>query len=253
MKIRKIKPLYFLNVVLVIVLLTSLLANASINRNGTAATKEYDPFKDLNIDGKINILDLVILAGYFGTSGTPINTTALLLELQAKIENMNNTIIELENNINYLNNTVVNLNETIIYLNETVVYLNSTVLDILPIGSMIAWAKSLTGVPSIPSNYIECNGQILNDPESPLNGQMIPNLNGFDGGTQRFLRGSTTSGSTGGTDISTFTLRTSDRMLISVGGFVTSGVEGLPGRGPTTNPASILPSYYEVVWIMRVK
>jgi len=96
MKIGKIKPLYLLNVILTIVLLTSLLANATTNRSETAVTKEYDPFRDMNADGKINILDLVILAGYFGTSGTPINTTALLLELQSRVNSLNASFIDLD-------------------------------------------------------------------------------------------------------------------------------------------------------------
>ena len=65
----------------------------------------------------------------------------------------------------------------------------------LPIGSIIAWAKSITGVPQLlPGNFVECNGQVLSDDTSPLNGQTIPNLNG----NNNFLRGSSTSGTTGG-------------------------------------------------------
>lgn len=61
---------------------------------------------------------------------------------------------------------------------------------IVPIGSIIAWHKSLPGTPSLPDGWVECSGQTLNDLESPLNGQVIPNLNG----TARFLRGASSSG-----------------------------------------------------------
>jgi len=134
----------------------------------------------------------------------------------------------------------------------------------VPIGGIIAWAKSLTGMPSIPYGFVECNGQTLNDGESPLNGQVIPDLNGSSG-AQRFLRGSTTSGTVGGEDTHTLTIdempshthtvqRGGDQANGSYegtssiqNGTVTSGATG--GGSPHNN----LPSYYEVVWIMRVK
>jgi hypothetical protein len=62
-----------------------------------------------------------------------------------------------------------------------------------PIGSIIFWHKSLTGIPgTLPLGWVECNGQTISDSESPINGQVIPNING-DG---RFIRGSEISGTT---------------------------------------------------------
>src|SRR2546426_6146967 len=66
----------------------------------------------------------------------------------------------------------------------------------LPIGSIIAWNKTLTGVPTLPAGWVECAGGNVSDSRSPLNGQSIPNLNSS---TNRFLRGNTTSGTVGGT------------------------------------------------------
>jgi len=43
----------------------------------------YDPLLDVNDDGVINILDIYKVARAFGTSGTPINKTALLLGTNA--------------------------------------------------------------------------------------------------------------------------------------------------------------------------
>jgi len=47
---------------------------------------EYDPWADTNDDGLIDIRDITHLAMKFGTSGTPINKTDLLLELQSRVE-----------------------------------------------------------------------------------------------------------------------------------------------------------------------
>lgn len=69
---------------------------------------------------------------------------------------------------------------------------------ILPIGVIMAWHKSLTGVPALPSGWVECSGQVLSDAASVYNGQTIPNLNSqvYAGSRGRYIRGGTTSGST---------------------------------------------------------
>lgn len=61
-----------------------------------------------------------------------------------------------------------------------------------PIGSIQAWHKSLAGTPLLPYGWEECNGQTIADPESPYNGQALPDLNG----NTLFLRGSAISGNT---------------------------------------------------------
>lgn len=60
-----------------------------------------------------------------------------------------------------------------------------------PVGTINAWHKSMTGTPTLPDGWVECNGQVIGDTESPYDGQTIPDLNG----QARFLRGSSTSGS----------------------------------------------------------
>ncbi len=61
---------------------------------------------------------------------------------------------------------------------------------IVPIGSIIAWHKSLFASPILPEGWLECNGSVINDIASPFNGMTIPNLNNEG----RFLRGSNNSG-----------------------------------------------------------
>ena len=122
----------------------------------------------------------------------------------------------------------------------------------VPIGSIIGWAKSLTGTPSLPSGFVECNGQTLSDAGSPLNGATIPNLNNSGGaGTKRFLRGSTTSGTTGGSE--THTHEVTDQATCADNNGDGSTQEYVNTVDSPTGATSTLPSYYEVVWIIRVK
>jgi len=73
----------------------------------------------------------------------------------------------------------------------------------VPIGSIIAWHKTLAGTPALPGNFVECNGQVLADAASVYNGLTIPNLNADPAGANSpglarkesmFLRGALTSG-----------------------------------------------------------
>lgn len=120
-----------------------------------------------------------------------------------------------------------------------------------PIGSILAWLADYTNTPSLPDGWVECNGQTLNDSESVYDTQTIPDLNGSSG-AQRFLRGSTTSGGTGGSDTHTHTL---DTRAVGPNGPHGAGTDpaGSDGGDNTSQSSSSLPSYYEVVWIMRVK
>ena len=110
----------------------------------------------------------------------------------------------------------------------------------VPIGGVIAWFKDTPGVPAAPANFVECNGQFLSDPASPLDGQLMPDLNT---GIQRFIRGGLTSGVTGGID--TFATAPADNA----------------GVGPTFNavttdysPGAVpIPPYQTAVYIIRVK
>ena len=113
------------------------------------------------------------------------------------------------------------------------------------IGAVVAWLKSLTGVPqTLPAGWVELDGSTISDADSPLNGETLPNLQGTGANTQRFLRGSTTSGSIGGVDsISHTHTQGADDSSPNYNGYGISAA--------TTY--SLLPSYYEVVWIIKIK
>lgn len=139
-----------------------------------------------------------------------------------------------------------------------------------PVGSIVAWHKSFTGVPSPPAGWMECDGSTVMDVDSPLNGQALPDLNG----QTRFLRGSATSG----------TLQNATKVLsiaeigitneIFVGKNAATAIfpedvdawvdEGTTGRRVVaTSPPGLNPHRMDayrvrsinmsVVWIMRVK
>lgn len=58
--------------------------------------RTYDPWVDTNDDGTIDIYDAIILSSIFGTSGTPVNKTALLLELESRVDSLNSSLLNLE-------------------------------------------------------------------------------------------------------------------------------------------------------------
>jgi len=134
----------------------------------------------------------------------------------------------------------------------------------VPVGGIVAWMKSITGVPALPTQFVECNGGTVSDVESPINGQTIPTLNS---GGNRMLRGSTTSGTTGGADTHTLTIAEmpahthSDKYAGSWSGAATGGSNRMEPPVDTNTTSSTggggahnnLPGYTEVVWIMRIK
>ncbi len=145
-----------------------------------------------------------------------------------------------------------------------------------PIGSIIGWHKSEGSTPGLPASgeWVECNGQTLNDNNSPYHTHVIPNLNGAASGAdspgltakaRMFLRGDTTSGtgqldafqghwhylfmqintgtagsSPGGTTFSPTGDHTSEA--------ITDGSNGTPRTASETRPVNM-----SVVWIMKVK
>jgi len=70
-----------------------------------------------------------------------------------------------------------------------------------PVGTVASWLKTLTGTPALPDNWTECDGSVVSDGDSVYDGETLPDLNGDN----RFLRGSSSSGSTGGAATHTHT------------------------------------------------
>ncbi len=101
--------------------LTSVLFSVIPIRSPTT-DNEYDPWIDTNDDGIINYQDLGNMANKFGTLGTPINKTDLLLELQNNLQNLNDTLVELQSAM-----------ETLLPHNETY---STTTADITTISAL---------------------------------------------------------------------------------------------------------------------
>jgi hypothetical protein len=158
---------------------------------------------------------------------------------------------------------------------------NLTYLDEIsvPVGGIIGWHKSFANVPALPASgkWVECNGQVLADAGSALNGQTIPNLNGAAGGADSpghaakvamFLRGGVTSGTgqqdafqghrhlplngtafiTGHNNTLAFGATTAGSALLRVYPTSRYGTNGTPRTANETRPSNMA-----VVWIMRVK
>lgn len=166
---------------------------------------------------------------------------------------------------------------------------NFTYLDEIsvPVGGIIGWHKSFANVPPLPASgkWVECNGQVLADAGSPLNGQTIPNLNGAAGGADSpghaakvamFLRGGVTSGTgqqdafqgwqayadgaEGGYGRSQAQYHATSGPEMNFARFgafqgdanrIRPGNDGTNGTPRTANETR--PSNMAVVWIMRVK
>jgi hypothetical protein len=125
----------------------------------------------------------------------------------------------------------------------------------VPIGSVVPWLKTLSGVPqTLPPNFVEASGQTISDATSPLNGTTLPDLNG----NNNFLRGNSTSGGTGGaaththtslSNVSTNSATADTNLDGSTDTFATGAVNG----SFSTDASSSLPPYYNVVYIIRIK
>jgi len=128
----------------------------------------------------------------------------------------------------------------------TLVEKESRSIGDVPIGGIVSWAKTLSGVPNLAEGWVECDGAVLVDALSPLNGQTIPDLNGDN----RFLRGDSASGGTGGSETH---LHGNESIGNSTHTSGASSFTPIEANKSNTALASSLPTYYGVVWIMRVR
>lgn len=154
----------------------------------------------------------------------------------------------------------------------------------LPLGSIIAWHKNLTGVPPLSDEWAECNGQTVNGPKGEK--WRLPDLNGAVGSTdatdwrdgyQCFLRGNAISGVfqlatgivpeanryiTGTQSEGAREIINGDGPAVSAGSRARAVADFLPGElkaaggTPTwthAEYAAMRPVNMSVVWIIRVK
>ncbi len=121
---------------------------------------------------------------------------------------------------------------------------NETFNCLAPVGTVLPWAKTLTGVPNIPTGWCECDGSTISDSESALNGVTIPDING----DAKFLRGNSTSSGSATTTGHTHT--------IVVDGGPTGGLIVSPTynySASVTGSTQAIPPCYDVVYIIRYK
>jgi len=131
---------------------------------------------------------------------------------------------------------------------------NFGAFGITPIGGIVAWAGSFTGVPKLNQEWVQCNGQKITDTASPMFGQTLPNLNS----PGSFLYGSSSSGNTGGATSTTISITISTVLggtsfNYTAGGASTAFNVSSSFNSTATNGVSTLPPYYTVIWIMRIK
>jgi hypothetical protein len=178
----------------------------------------------------------------------------------------------------------VGTNSIVIDGDEGTIEINGNPIALPPIGAIIAWDKTPSQTPSIPEGWVECNGQTISDTKSVYNGVTIKNLNGSGGGTKRFIRGSTTSGTEAGALSHTHSIACTGTTCSSITFCgVTTGYTGCTttvqsGFGatvascshghtynvcgylnphthsvPDTDTSDHLPQHIEMVYIMRIK
>ena len=124
------------------------------------------------------------------------------------------------------------------------------ITDIVPLGTILPWCKSLTGTPALATDiWVECNGQTISDATSVFDGVALPNLNG---GTHRMVRGAATSGGTGGSDTNSHTHTVNRGGAESDNGPLTCAATGTVTSSAPSDTSNV-PAYYEVVWVIKVK
>ena len=100
----------------------------------------YDPWIDVNDDGSIDMADISIEIDNFMAAGTPIDKTALLLELQARMDSLNASLLDLEasleTRITTLNASVAALESDVTTLQTTIAALESRIAALEAPGSV---------------------------------------------------------------------------------------------------------------------
>jgi hypothetical protein len=93
----------------------------------------YDPWMDLNDDGKIDVRDIAPPCSAYGATGTPINKTELLLELQSRLDSLNSSVLALQALESYLQIEVITMkvkyDAKLVELQSTIDSLNASLTE----------------------------------------------------------------------------------------------------------------------------
>jgi hypothetical protein len=109
--------------------------------------------------------------------------------------------------------------------------------------------------PYLPDGWKECDGSVINDSDSPYDGETIRDMNNL---TQSFIRGANVTGAVGGNDTHTHTFSVTSGTPSAVvqytsGGNAAASSAHTHSVGGTSAAGSSLPTYVEMVWIQRIK
>ena len=132
---------------------------------GSQSAGDYDPWLDYNDDGEIDMRDVGPIARAYGSEGTPINKTELLLDLQVRVDVLNATVISFEECIVITGSKPYNASIT--YTSGTGFVIN--VSDSIPTGFTLV-SVFATG------RKTDLGGTTLDEP--PLN--LLPRINGIN-------------------------------------------------------------------------
>ena len=166
------------------------------------------------------------------------------------------------------NNSLLVDNITIKIDSQGEAYVDTLSLNLseAPLKSIAPWNKAFGD--NLPSGWVEANGGLVTDTDSPLYGEAIPDLNGILDSKKKFLRGSSTSGTIGGEDTHVLSIAEMPTHTHDVGykgssgggGYLDSAFAVRPAQSSLTSSSqgsgsahNNLPSYYEIVYIYKIK
>ena len=138
-------------------------------------------------------------AAISSSSGASALSEQALERANSALANARSAEIELNRILTNLNATPLfeNIDQSIEQLKEVAAQVarEEAALD-LPIGTIMAWHKNMGGTPDLPNNWVEANGQRLDDIDSPYHNRDMPQLNiqAYSGGRGYYLRGGLESG-----------------------------------------------------------
>jgi hypothetical protein len=125
---------------------------------GSQDAGDYDPWYDVNDDGTIDMRDIGGMARKFGATGTPINKTEMLLELEARLDLLNATLITiLEDSDGHLYTFAGNLDGTPFEVDFPVEWANFSKVEVTATGYKYNTMDSSKQGPLIITSLVNIN------------------------------------------------------------------------------------------------